>query len=356
MEPHLTADETARYRARQLEPGEILRLREHVDSCAECRAKTAQSPVSAAVLRGWIDPEPDEQELVLFAAGKLPADRMGEIEAHVVNCADCRETVEDLRVFANRKTVVEMPVRRRPVPLWWGAVAAILVVGVYALIRSGKPEVIASLHDGAATVTLSRSGDVSGIAGATDQERVLIADALRTGRMPLPSAAPADTGVLRGDQSNQPFRLFEPMHRRTLTERPEFRWSPVEGAESYQITVFTEDEKVVDQASVTDTRWQPAGVLPRGSRLYWQVSAIRGGQRITAPAPPAPRAWFEIVSGETAQRLDAMRQSGGSNLRLAVAYAHEGLQVEAAAVMRAVLADNPDSTLAKQLRDSLLIK
>ena len=51
-----------------------------------------------------------------------------------------------------------------------------------------------------------------------------------------------------------------------------------------------------------------------------------------------------------------MRQAGGSNLRLAVALAHEGLQVEAAAVMRSVLTENPDSALAKKLRDSLIVK
>jgi hypothetical protein len=130
----------------------------------------------------------------------------------------------------------------------------------------------------------------------------------------------------------------------------------LDGASGYQITVFTEDERVIDQATVPDTRWQPTNPLPRGSRLYWQVTATRNGQPIIAPAPPAPRAWFEIVSAETANRLTAMRQANGSNLRLAVVYAHEGLQVEAGAVMRAILAENPDSALAKQLRDSLLIK
>jgi anti-sigma factor RsiW len=358
MKPHLTADNIAAYKEGRLAPADILLLREHIDACAECRAKLAQSGSGGAMLRAWIDPEPDEQELVLFAAGKLGAERAKEIEEHLRNCEECREAVEDLRAFAARKSVVEMPARRsRPVPLWWGAVAAVVLVGVYGVMRSGKPEAVATLHDGGANVTVSRSGDVSGVAGASQQELVLIADALRTGRMPLRAvASPQETAVLRGGQENQPFRLLEPMGRRLLSDRPEFRWSALDGAASYEITVFTDDEKILDKGTVTDTRWQPQAALPRGGRLNWQVTAIRSGERIVAPAPPAPRAWFEIVSKETADRLAAMRDSGGSNLRLAIAYAQEGLQVEAGTVMRAVIAENPDSEVAKKLRDSLLIK
>ena len=359
MEPHLTADNIAQYREGKLAPTEILSLREHVDSCAECRAKLAPSPSGGAVLRAWIDPEPDEQDLVLFAAGKLAAERSAEIEAHLENCDDCREAVADLRQFAARNTAVEMPARRkRPVPLWWGAVAAMVLLGVYGLVsRSGKPQVVASLHDGGNNVTVTGSGDVSGVDGATPQERVLIAEVLRTGRMPLRAAASAqETAVLRGGQENQPIKLLEPMGRRMLSDRPEFLWSALGGAGSYEVTVFTEDEKILDKATVTETRWQPQTALPRGGRLNWQVTAIRGSERIVAPAPPAPRAWFEIVSKETADRLAAMRESGGSNLRLAIAYSQEGLQVEAATVMRTVIAENPDSEVAKQLRDSLLVK
>jgi anti-sigma factor RsiW len=359
MEPHLTADNIAQYREGKLAPPEILSLREHIDSCAECRAKLAQSVSGGAVLRAWIDPEPDEQALVLFAAGKLSTERSQEIEAHLKTCDECRDAVADLRSFAAPKTVVEMPARRsRPVPLWWGAVAAIVLVGVYGLVsRSAKPKVVATLHDSGANVTVTGSGDVSGIAGATQQERVLIAEALRTGKMPLRAVAtPQETAVLRGGQENQPIRLLEPMGRRMLTDRPEFLWSALDGASSYEVTVFTEDEKIIDKATVTDARWQPQAALPRGGRLNWQVAAIRGSERIVAPAPPAPRAWFEIVSKETADRLAALRESGGSNLRLAIAYAQEGLQVEAATVMRAVIAENPDSEVAKQLRDSLRIK
>src|SRR5262245_59923019 len=137
MEAHLEAHVIARYRERQSPPEEILRVREHVDECAECRAKITQAQGNAAVVGAFIDPEPDEQELVLFAAGKLPTERAAEIEAHLGNCIPCREAVEDLRPFAAPS--VEMPARLRPVPLWWGAVAAVLLIGVYGIWQSAKP-------------------------------------------------------------------------------------------------------------------------------------------------------------------------------------------------------------------------
>jgi hypothetical protein len=334
-------------------PAEILRVREHVDSCPNCRGKLAQAHGNAAVLKSWIDPEPDEHELVLFVAGNLPADRAGQIEAHVANCSDCQDAVQDLRTFASAKAVTPLPARSRPVPLWWGAIAATVLISVYAISQSGKPHVIASLRDGAGTVTLTRSGELNGLPGASEQERVLVAEALHTGRISVrANAGASNAGVLRGSQDNQPFHLFDPMARRMLTDRPEFRWSPLEGAASYTVTVFTDDEKIVEQATVTDTHWQPSSALPRGGPLYWQVTAQRGGQQIVAPAPPAPRASFEIVSQETVERL---RQSG-SGLRAAIAFAQEGLRVEALEAMNSVVAANPDSALAKQLRDSLFIK
>jgi hypothetical protein len=348
MDRHLTAEEIGQYRARQMAPGEILRVREHADSCEDCRTRLARSATGAAVVRSWIDPEPDEQELVLLAAGRLPAARAAEIEAHLTGCATCRETVEDLRTFAARPKPIQMPVRTRPVPLWWGAVAAAVLIGVYLISPSTRPLVTLG------QVTLSRSGEVRGISGLDDQERTLIAEALRTGRLQLnPSAAPPETALLRGAEDKPGFHLLEPLGRRMLTDRPEFRWGPVGGAATYLITIFTEDEKIVAQATVPDTRWQPDPALPRGARLYWQVTARRRAERITAPAPPAPRAWFEIVSDEVAQRVARARSS---ELRLAVACAHEGLRVEALEAINAVVQANPDSPLARQLRDSLLVK
>jgi hypothetical protein len=346
MDSHLTADEIAQYQARQMTADGVLRVREHIDGCEECRSRLGQAPSNAAVVRAFLDPEPDEQELVLFAAGRLSGDRARAIEAHLAGCADCREAVEDLRQFGGQPRA-----RRRPVPLWWGAVAAAILVGVYLLTGGLAPPPIASLRDGKGRITLSRSGELKGVLTADEQERTLIAEALRTGRLPLNAAAAPDAGVLRGSGDSPDFQLLEPSGRR-MSNRPEFRWSAVSGASEYDVTVFTEDEQVVAEAWISRTQWQPEGTLPRGVRLHWQVTAKRGKERITAPAPPAPRASFEIVPDDVAQRLRKIH----GNLPLAVAYAHEGMLHDAQDAINSVVQANPDSTLAKQLRDSLLVK
>src|SRR5258708_38904491 len=112
MEAHLTADDIARYRGRQMAPAEVRRVREHADSCEECRAGLAQAASGAAVMRALIDTEPDEQELVLFAAGRLSPERAAEIEGHLAGCAACQEAVEDLRAFLTRAR----PRLPRPLP------------------------------------------------------------------------------------------------------------------------------------------------------------------------------------------------------------------------------------------------
>ena len=355
METHLTAEAIARFESRQMTPEEILRFREHVDACEDCRAKLKRA--GAAVVRAWFAAGPDEQELVLFAAGKLPAERAAEIQEHVSACPVCSEAVEDLKSFAASRpapapAVVTMPARKRPVPLWWGAVAAMLLIGVYTIIRSAMPQVVARVHDGRAEVTLTRSGQLTGVTVDDNQQRILIADALRTGQLPLRPAAIAGSGVLRGEEDRQPFHLMEPVGIRMLSDRPVFRWTPVSGASHYQVTVFTEDEKIVAQATVEGTSWQPSPASWRGMRLFWQVTANRGAERIVAPAPPAPRASFEIVSESVAERLH--RTQG--HLPKAVAYAQEGLKTEALHEMSQLIADNPNSELVRKLRDSLLVK
>ena len=222
--------------------------------------------------------------------------------------------------------------------------------------RSSEPQATASLRDSGTVLTLTRSGQLLGIEGLTAEERDAIAGALRSGRLPLGHAFAESARVLRSAGDQQSFRLEEPVQRRILSDRPTFRWERLDGASAYQVTVFTEDEKVLARQSVRGQAWRPETALPRGMRLAWQVMAERGKDRITAPASALPPAYFEIVSSETAKRLVEMARPGGSRMRLAVAYSREGLREEALETMNALLAENPQSAVAQQLRDSLLIK
>jgi hypothetical protein len=339
---HLTHEEISCYRNHSLAPAQILRVREHVDICGECRGKLASDAGDAAVVQALFSSEPDEQELVLFAAGRLPDARAREIEAHVASCTDCAEAIDDLRQFAPKAKV--QPIRK-PRPLWWGALAAALLLAAGGLAwfyagRTAQQPLVASLHDGP---------------GADPQGRAWAAEALRTGRLPLgaplPAAAP---GVLRGTPGETAFTLLAPLNRRVVSDRPEFHWEPLAGASSYEVTVFTTDEKIVAHGVTSTTQWQPEQSVPREVRLGWQVTAHRGSTRVTAPAPPAAPVFFEVIPSDAGVRIERARSAQSpSHLELAALYAHEGMVEEAQGELAALETANPGSAVISQLRRSL---
>jgi hypothetical protein len=370
---HLTNEDLTCYRKQTLPPEQLLRVRQHCDVCETCRKQVAANAEDFMLMRALFSVEPHEQELVLFAAGRLPEDRAREIEEHAAGCETCTEAIADLREFAAKQSpmvpapkapvqperVVEMPVRKRPLPTWLGVAAAAILVAVvgFGLMRRREesPQLVASLHDGAGVATLSASGQVGGLANLDVQERGWIGDALRTGR--LPAGAPllaGRTSVLRGASSNESFQLLGPVNRKVVEERPEFHWEPLAGSSSYEVTIFTEDEKIIAQDMAATTSWRPSAELPRSVRLGWQVTARRGSSRITAPAPPAPPAFIELIPAEAAARIERAR--GGSHLELAVLYAHEGMVAEAQAELALLESANPGSTLVRQLRESLAVR
>jgi hypothetical protein len=363
MSEHLTGEEIARYRARRSATDEIARVQDHADECAECRGRLALRG-AAASLRAVLNPEPDEQELVRFVAGQLPALRAAEIAGHLERCARCMAVVDDLRQFAQPPVRLPEPTpAMRTHRVRWSALAAAVVLaaglGWWLNLRHGAvPPELASLNDrGAGRLALLASGEVTGIAGLDPQERAWVSQALRAAHLPSPEnpwAAPQG-GVLRGPELKDGFRLLAPVDTRVLSERPEFRWEALPGAGSYQVTVFTEDEQVVAQSgSLTATEWQPGAPLPRQRKLAWQVTARRGAETVTEPSPPQPRAFFEAVPAAAAARIEAVQGTPTpSHLLLAALYAHEGLGQQAARELALLAERNPGSPLVKRLQESL---
>jgi len=359
---HLSNEEITCYRDHALSPEQILSVRSHCDVCAECRDKLASDPYHAVALRALLSFEPDEQELALFVAGRLPEERAREIEEHAAECPRCAEAVAELREFAapmdqaSKPPVIAMPDRKRTAPFWVGGMAAAVVAagGIAVLLRphrSASRPPVASLRDGAVVATLSASGEIGGLPNLDPEERGWIGDVLRTGRLPLgPSISAPPPTVLRGSPADESFQLLSPVDRRVADDKPEFRWESLAGASSYQITVFTEEEKIVAQGVAASNEWRPSAPLPREIRLGWQVTARHGATHITAPAPPAASVFLEVISADAASRIERARRS---HLELAVFYAREGLLDEAQAEVVALEADNPGSPLVKQLRQSL---
>jgi hypothetical protein len=84
--------------------------------------------------------------------------------------------------------------------------------------------------------------------------------------------------------------------------------------------------------------------------LFWQVRAWRGEEMVSAPAPPAPPARFEIAGEQVAARVEQLRSAPhASHLLAAALCASEGLKEEAAAEMQALERENPGSALVGSL-------
>jgi hypothetical protein len=207
-------------------------------------------------------------------------------------------------------------------------------------------------------ISLARTGELTGLADAGDLERAWVADALRSGHVAGPPAIEAGAaGVLRGAANGVQFALVAPVNCRIASDRPEVSWEALAGAQEYEIAIFTTDEKVVAQGVTKENRWQPPRPLPRETRLGWQVTARLAGRRITVPAPPAPRVYFEVISFDAAARIErAMALKPASHLVVAVVSAREGLVEQARQEIDAWDRENPASTVVEKLRSSISSK
>ena len=115
----------------------------------------------------------------------------------------------------------------------------------------------------------------------------------------LAQTTQATQPVLRGPVSAPEFTLQAPLSTEVPGGRPTFRWTPLAGAESYQVMVFDRDfNRMADSGPLSGTEWTPEHPLPGGT-YTWQVKARRrGGEEITAPGPNRPQALFRVIDSE----------------------------------------------------------
>ncbi len=327
---HLTDQQIEFYRRGAAAPTELLDWDDHLTDCAECRERL--SDVAPA------------RDLLRWAEG-LPHTEL-EPETNVVTPSTAA------------------PARTSSRPLLWipAAAAAALVLAFFgwqAIRKKNEPAIVAEnfrvvVRDAGASLALRDDGTLVAPAAVTEAERPLIAAALRTGTLP---SAPADPelisrpGVLRGVRGPSTFALLAPLGIAQLSDRPEFRWQPLDGARSYKVQIFDTDfREVASSGTLTATTWKPERPLARNKLYQWQVTAKRGGETVRAPAPPAPEARFRVVDEATAARIEAARPS---HLAVAILCAQAGLRDDARRELEAMRADNPDSDVVKKLLASL---
>ncbi len=343
----------------------------------------------------------------------LTGEELCVADDHLLHCEACVIAVNDLRAFRNevapsldreyRPATVPSPAqtssrgwfaslaapfRVSPAPAFAGAALAILVLAVIAWFAWRKSEqrepqiantpptpasqpsappqtvspdspapqpvaVVAQLNEGPRVVTLDQQGKLSGADDLPPAYQELVKKTLSTGRLEKSSQLQGLTrppsSLMGSDNQPNEFAVLEPVGNVLLTNQPTFRWSPMGGATGYVVEVY--DEKFVPVASspqLAGLTWTTT--VPRGKVYSWQVRALKDGEEITSPRPPAPQAKFRVIDQAKANELaNARRAYPSSHLTLGLLYADAGLLREAEQEFRLLQKSNPNSDLARNL-------
>ena len=212
--------------------------------------------------------------------------------------------------------------------------------------------VVAQLNEGSRVITLDQDGKLSGAEDLPPAYQELLKKTLSNSRIEKSSQLQGLTrppSSLMGSDNGQNFAVLDPLGNVLLSNRPTFRWSALEGATGYVIEVY--DEKfnpVMTSPQLTGLTWTTT--LSRGNIYSWQVKALKDGQEIASPRPPAPQAKFRILDQAKANEIaNARRAYPSSHLTLGLLYTQAGLLREAEQEFRLLQKANPNSDLARNL-------
>jgi len=216
-------------------------------------------------------------------------------------------------------------------------------------------ELVAQLNDGEGQLTLDREGKLMGAGDLPPAYQSRLKEALATRRIErsslLKGLAQPPSALMSADKQGREFSVVEPVGIVLLTDRPAFRWSPIEGAAVYVVEVYdSEFNLVATSPELTGHSWAPPQSLARGKVYAWQVKAIKDGQEFKSPRPPSPQARFRILDRAKANELAKVRRDyPSSHLTLGLLYAEAGLLREAERELRALQKANPGSEIARTL-------
>jgi hypothetical protein len=376
---HVSNLEIQGFIQRDLQPAALLEFDDHLSECAECQAALEQACVAysdsqfAAAFAGT-EPHLTYEELRAFAANDPIA---SAVTAHAARCKDCAREAAELRAFADeldrtpRAILEDMAAtdpkgrRYRINPAWFALAATILVIAIAGVYWRYSPRqeiganVVASLRDGDAQLTLNSSGQLQGAKALSAEQQDLLKAALMSGRLPSglpPEFAGQKTETMLGaPEAAASFNVLSPVNRVSMDDRPTFQWEVLAGATAYRVAIYgTDYQKVAESPVLHQTKWQAPVALPRGSLYTWTVTANGPNGAIHSPAPPQPEAMFKVISADQAAALaQAAQEHAGDPLLMAALYARAGAVDEAQAQIDKLAGQNPNSVLVAQLKASL---
>ena len=345
----------------------------------------------------------------------LAGEELQVVKDHLTGCEQCAMAVDDLRAFRNQvmpgldreyrqpaapattenrwgRFVADIAslLPRSPALIVGSALAALLMIAAGWLIwraiernvknpkiaqttpspttpvvtpvvspiptQEGAAMVIAQLNDGAGQVVLDGNGKLSGVDHLPPGYQQMIRNALSSRRLEKPpllaELARPDSSYMRGGgNQGARFSVIKPVGIVMLSDRPTFRWSPLEGAAGYVVEVYDAKlRQIITSPQLADTSWTAPQSLKRGGIYSWQVTAIKGGEEFSSPRPPAPQAKFRILDETLANELDQARRAyASSHLTLALLYTKVGLLDDAEQEFRALQKANPNSVISLRL-------
>ncbi len=370
MRDHLSQGEIVNYRSKSLTPDELVAVDDHLAVCESCRGRLVEDVAIRQLGLPADVTHLSYEQMAAFVDHDLDDIDTEIVRSHLELCTQCEDEVRDLQRFRTEFSRSPIPepaseeVQHPEQRGWWwnwlrvGVPSAVAAAAMIAVFVMRTEPVLVALNDGGGQVTLYASGKLSGIDRVPEGYQALLRTALESQRVGVPtevSTLSAGGGVLRGNPTDERFQLLSPLGTFVETDRPQFRWGAVAGAESCIVEVYdAEARKVGSSSELTKPEWTPELPLPRGVRLTWQVKARKAGRDILAPAGDAPEARFEILTEARAAELaEARRQFNGFHLLLGLTYAKAGVLDEAEKELTAVAQANPSSQQALRLLESV---
>jgi hypothetical protein len=227
-----------------------------------------------------------------------------------------------------------------------------------------------ALQDQRGMVGLDGNGNLLGLDGVPPGESQAIAAALQHGSLEMPADLKTLSTIpkfIQIDDNAAGMPLVNGAATYVRTTRPTLAWQPVEGAQVYTIVLFNQQGRPLYYGGPTaETSWTPPAPLQRGVTYTWRVgayrpsgaaAAARGGAGATPPASEklaGAASRFKVIDAVSAASLErALRATPGSRVAAGVLYARAGLLDDAGREFRGLLAQNPDSGLAKALLASI---
>ena len=215
---------------------------------------------------------------------------------------------------------------------------------------------VVMVYDGNGQIVLTQRGRLEGVDDLPPDLRESVEQALATRRLP-PSAGLtrwySGASNMRGALNLNSQNTFAPLAPTDVvleTDRPTFRWGALDAAQDYTVTVYDGNGQVATSGPVTGTEWTTPNSLARGITYSWQISALKGGEKVVSPQPPLPEARFRILDQPAMIMLAKLRETvGNSHLVMGVFYWKHGLIAESQREFEALSKANPKSSVVKAL-------